>query len=84
MPQPGRKAKGPLARQYSQPKLDLAGLVLSGLCASVQAELDGFFSTLGGAADRLRHVSAQASSEPRRGFSAMRFTAANAHPIPLA
>ena len=62
----------------------MAALMLSGLCASVQTELDAFFAALSGQNGRLRRVSAQAFSKARRGFSAALFERANDHLLQLA
>ncbi|MFP3590253.1 transposase, partial [Paraburkholderia sp. SIMBA_055] len=40
----------------------MAALMMSGMCASVQAELDQLFGTLGGQSQRVRAVSVQAFS----------------------
>ncbi len=59
--------------------------MISGMCASVQTELDGLFgqlSTHGGIAPR--GVSAQAFSKARQGFSAELFSLANDHLLELA
>lgn len=53
--------------------------MLSGLCASVQAELDAFFGQLRAQFVRVREVSAQAFSKARYGFSAALFEDANQH-----
>lgn len=45
-------------------------VLLGGMCASVQAELDGLFAQLGNARVRQRGVSRQAFAKTRRGFSA--------------
>lgn len=84
MPERFRLGNTAFTRQRCLTLPRMAGLMLSGLCASVQAELDGFFSTLGLARDRIRQVSAQAFSKARRGFSATLFSAANAHLVSVA
>jgi hypothetical protein len=63
----------------------IAALMISGMCASVQAELDGLFGQLsshGGVAPRA--VSAQAFSKARQGFSAELFSLANDYLLELA
>ena len=45
-------------------------MMMSGMCASVQAELDTLFGQLKGMAVRSQEVSAQAFSKARKGFSA--------------
>jgi hypothetical protein len=62
----------------------MAALMMSGMCASVQAELDTLFGALGGHGGRHRGVSAQAFSKARRGLSAELFELARAHLIALA
>jgi len=57
----------------------LAAIMISGMCASVQAELDGFFGRLQSRPGRLREVSAQAFSKARQGFSAQLFELAGEH-----
>ena len=61
----------------------MAALMMSGMRASVQAELDGFFGNLAGGAP-VRAVSAQAFSKARRGLSAGLFDLARDHLIELA
>lgn len=53
-------------------------MMIGGLCASIQAELDTLFARLHGSIGRLRAVSAQAFSKARQGFSATLFRDANA------
>lgn len=62
----------------------MAALMMSGMCASVQAELDGLFGELGERGVRTRGVSAQAFSKARRGLSAELFERARARLIELA
>jgi hypothetical protein len=62
----------------------LAALMMSGMCASVQAEPDGLFGELGGRGVRTRAVSAQAFSKARQGLSAELFDLACARLIELA
>jgi len=62
----------------------MAALMMSGMCASVQAELDGLFGELDGRGVRTRAVSAQAFSKARRGLSAEVFELARARLIELA
>jgi Transposase DDE domain len=62
----------------------MAALMMSGMCASVQAELDGLFGQLGDSGTRSRAVSAQAFSKARRGLSAELFELARARLISLA
>jgi hypothetical protein len=62
----------------------MAALMMSGICASVQAELDGLFGQLGDSDARTRAVSAQAFSKARRGLSAELFELARARLISLA
>lgn len=62
----------------------MAALMMSGMCASVQAELDALFGALGGHDGRHRAVSAQAFGKARRGLSAELFELARAHLIELA
>lgn len=62
----------------------MAALMMSGMCASVQAELDQLFGALGGDGERVRAVSAQAFSKARRGLSAELFDLACARLIALA
>jgi hypothetical protein len=61
-----------------------AALMMSGMCASVQAALDGLFGELAGRGVRTRAVSAQAFSKARRGLSAELFELARARLIELA
>lgn len=62
----------------------MAALMMSGMCASVQAELDQLFGALDDAGRRVRAVSAQAFSKARRGLSAELFDLARARLITLA
>lgn len=62
----------------------MAALMMSGMCASVQAELDALFGALGSSGGRTRAVSAQAFSKARRGVSAELFELALARLISLA
>ena len=59
-------------------------MMIGGMCASVQAELDGLFAQIDGQSVRTRGVSAQAFSKARRGFSWTVFTQANDHLLALA
>ena len=62
----------------------MAALMMSGMCASVQTELDALFSALDQGVGRTRAVSAQAFSKARRGLSAELFELARAQLISLA
>jgi hypothetical protein len=62
----------------------IAAMMMSGMCASVQAELDTLFGQLKGLAVRSREVSAQAFSKARKGFSAELFRLAGRHLLALA
>ncbi len=53
-------------------------MMVGGLCASIQSELDALFARLDGCIGRRRAVSAQAFSKARQGFSATLFRDANA------
>ncbi len=55
----------------------MLALLLGGMCASVQAELDGLFAQLAHARVRQRGVSRQAFAKTRRGFSAALIDALN-------
>ena len=57
----------------------LLAMMLSGMCASVQSELDRLFATLTGEVGRRREVCDRAFSKARRGFSARAFDALRAH-----
>jgi hypothetical protein len=59
----------------------MAALMMSGMCASVQAELDDLFGALGDNGGRVRAVSAQAFSKARPGLSAELFGLARARLI---
>ena len=59
-------------------------MMMSGMCASVQTELDTLFGQLKGMAVRSREVSAQAFSKARKGFSAELFRLAGRHLLALA
>ncbi|HXZ10511.1 MAG TPA: hypothetical protein VEI25_20865 [Paraburkholderia sp.] len=59
----------------------MAALMMSGMCASVQTELDALFSALDRGGARTRAVSAQAFSKARRGLSAELFELARAQLI---
>ncbi len=59
-------------------------MMISGMCSSVQAELDDLFAQLAASPVRQRQVSAQAFSQARRGFSWTLFTQANDHLLALA
>jgi hypothetical protein len=58
--------------------------MISGMCASVQAELGDLFAQLTNLPVRVRSVSAQAFSKARQGFSATIFTQINEHLLTLA
>jgi hypothetical protein len=62
----------------------MAALMMAGMRASVQAELDGFFGNLQGSGVPVRTVSAQAFSKARRGLSAGLFELARDHLTDLA
>ena len=62
----------------------MAAMMISGLCASVQSELDAFFGHLRGHAVRTREVSARAFSKARQGFSARLFHLASRRLLELA
>lgn len=62
----------------------MAALMMSGMCASVQTELDALFGALGSHDGRTRAVSAQAFSKARRGLSAELFELARARMMSLA
>lgn len=68
-------------RKLTLPRM--AAMMISGMCASVQAELDGFFGRLQGQPVRMREVSAQAFSKARKGFSASLFELAAKHLLHL-
>jgi len=59
-------------------------MMLAGMRASVQAELDHLFGQIHALPVRSRQVSAQAFSKARKGFSAHLFERANAHLLQLA
>ena len=69
-------------RKLTLPRL--AAMMISGMCASVQAELDAFFGRLHAVPGRIREVSAQAFSKARQGFSGRLFELASAHLLHLA
>ena len=52
-------------------------MMIGGLCASIQSELDALFARFKGSIGRMRCVSAQAFSKARQGFSATLFRDAN-------
>ena len=52
-------------------------MMIGGLCASIQSELDALFARFKGSIGRMRCVSAQAFSKARQGFSATLFRNAN-------
>lgn len=62
----------------------MAALMMSGMCASVQTELDALFGALQERGGRTRMASAQAFSKARRGLSAELFELACTHLISLA
>ena len=62
----------------------MAALMMSGMCASVQAELDELFGALDDSGGRVRALSAQAFSKARRGLSAELFDLARVRLISLA
>lgn len=70
---------GAFTRQRTLTLPRIAAMMIGGLCAGVQAELDGLFAQLHDRRVRQRAVSAQAFSQARRGFSAELFQHANAH-----
>lgn len=55
----------------------MLAVMLSGMCASVQSELDQFFAGLAGSTGRLHEVSDTAFRRARRGFSATAFERLN-------
>lgn len=69
-------------RKLTLPRI--AAMMVSGMCSSVQAELDAFFGRLAGNAVHSRQVSAQAFTKARRGFSARLFDLAGEHLLTLA
>ena len=62
-------------RHLTFPKL--LTLMLSGMCGSIQQELDRFAANLQGSTDLQREVTAQAFSKARKGFSAAVFRKLN-------
>jgi hypothetical protein len=62
-------------RHLTFPKL--LTLMLSGMCGSIQQELDRFAANLQGSTDLPREVTAQAFSKARKGFSASVFRTLN-------
>jgi len=62
-------------RHLTFPKL--LTLMLSGMCGSIQQELDRFAANLQGSTDLQREVTAQAFSKARKGFSAAVFRRLN-------
>ncbi len=62
-------------RHLTFPKL--LTLMLSGMCGSIQQELDRFSANLQGSTDLQREVTAQAFSKARKGFSAAVFRTLN-------
>ena len=62
-------------RHLTFPKL--LTLMLSGMCGSIQQELDRFAANLQGSMDLQRAVTAQAFSKARKGFSASVFRTLN-------
>lgn len=62
-------------RHLTFPKL--LTLMLSGMCGSIQQELDRLTANLQGSTDLQREVTAQAFSKARKGFSAAVFRALN-------
>jgi hypothetical protein len=62
----------------------MLAMMIGGMCASVQAELDGLFAQIDGQPVRTRGVSAQAFSKARMGFSWTVFTQANERLLGLA
>ena len=62
----------------------IAAMMIGGMRASVQAELDGLFAQIHGSAVRVRAVSEQAFSKARQGFSARLFDQVNTHLLRLA
>lgn len=62
----------------------MLAMMIGGMCASVQAELDGLFAQIDKQPVRTRRVSAQAFSKARKGFSWTVFTQANDHLLGLA
>jgi hypothetical protein len=69
-------------RKLTLPRL--AAIMISGMYASVPAELDGFFGRLHAVPGRIREISAQAFSKARQGFSARLFELTSAHLLHLA
>lgn len=63
------------SRHLTFPKL--LTLMLSGMCGSIQQELDRFAANLRGSSDLQREVTAQAFSKARKGFSAAVFRRLN-------
>ena len=61
----------------------MAALMLSGMCASLQAELDALFGALEGRGGRRRAVRAQVFRKVRRGLPAELFELAQPHINPM-
>ena len=64
-----------MARHLTFPKL--LTLMISGMCGSIQQELDRFAANLQGSKDLQREVTMQAFSKARKGFSAGAFKRLN-------
>lgn len=68
-------------RKLTLPRM--VAMMISGMYASVQAELDSFFGRMQAQPVRVHEVSAQAFSKARNGFSARLFERANEHLLQL-
>ncbi len=77
LPDQFRLRPSAFTRQRTLTLPTLAAMMIGGLCASIQSELDALFARFKGSIGRLRCVSAQAFSKARQGFSATLFRDAN-------
>lgn len=72
------------SRRRKLPLTALVATLVSGMCKSVQAELDGFFGSLKAQATLVRHVTAQAFAQARAKLAPGALPALNDHLIKLA
>lgn len=82
--EPHRLLPGAFTRQRKLPLPRVLALMVGGMCASVQTELDSLFAQLHHSTVRVRGASRQAFAKLRGGFSATLFDALNAHLLTVA
>lgn len=82
--EPHRLIPGAFTRQRKLPLPRVLAMMVGGMCASVQTELDTLFAQLHHSTVRVRGASRQAFAKLRGGLAATVFDALNAHLLALA